>query len=253
MDIRYRFYGIGRDNDRGISLDILQEAPLYFTTATWRVWKQLYLGLGYLGGTVDTRVDVRIDDPGNFFDPVVGLDIGAAIIPYAFDTRDHEMFPQSGWLVDGQAMLYRKDVGGDFDATTVSLAVNKYLPVNDGDVLAMRGYFRTTGGSAPFFLLSTFGGNKDLRGYPSGRYRDRMMYALQAEYRWQVSDRWILTGFAGFGEVAPELDEFGRELLPAAGVGGRFVLSEKQKVSLSFDIAQGRDGTEYYFGVGEAF
>jgi hypothetical protein len=30
----------------------------------------------------------------------------------------------------------------------------------------------------PFFLLSTFGGSSDLRGYPSGRYRDRMMYAI---------------------------------------------------------------------------
>lgn len=253
LDVRYRFYGIGSDNDRGISIDILQEAPVYFTTATYRLWRQLYIGLGYLGGSVETRVDFAIEDPGGFFDPSLDLDIGAAMIPFAYDTRDHEYFPRSGWLVDGRVAWYREGVGSDFDANTFQIAANRYLTFGDDDVLALRGYFRTTGGDAPFFLLSTFGGNTDLRGYPSGRYRDRMMYSLQAEYRWQVNERWIVTGFAGFGEVAPELDEFGRDLLPAAGVGARLVLSKKQKVSLSFDIAQGRDGTEYYFGVGEAF
>jgi len=79
------------------------------------------------------------------------------------------------------------------------------------------------------------------------------MYALQGEYRWAMNDKWIFTGFAGFGEVAPDFGGFGDNYLPAAGVGARFVVSQKHRVSLSFDIARGKDGTEYYFGVGEAF
>ena len=47
--------------------------------------------------------------------------------------------------------------------------------------------------------------------------------------------------------------ESGDDFLPAAGVGARFVISRKHRVSLSFDLAQGKDGTEYYLGVGEAF
>jgi outer membrane translocation and assembly module TamA len=122
------------------------------------------------------------------------------------------------------------------------------------DVLALRATVRSTGGDdVPFFLLSSFGGSTDLRGYPSGRYRDRMMYALQSEYRWQFNDRWIFTGFAGFGEVADNFGDFGENYLPAAGIGTRFVLSKKHRVGLSADIAVGKDGTEFYFGVGEAF
>jgi hypothetical protein len=68
-----------------------------------------------------------------------------------------------------------------------------------------------------------------------------------------MNDKWIFTGFAGFGEVAPDFGGFGDNYLPAAGVGARFVVSQKHRVSLSFDIARGKDGTEYYFGVGEAF
>lgn len=252
MDVRYRYYGRGSEqNELGIYLDVLQEAPMYFGSASYRVWKKLYVGLGYLAGNVETRPRIVQDE--NFFDPVLTLDIGAISIPITVDTRDHEQFPRHGWYLEGRTMLYRKDVGSDFDAETYMLSLNRYVPLRENDVLAFRGYFRTTGGNAPFFILSTFGGSSDLRGYPSGRYRDKAMYALQGEYRWAMNDRWIFTGFAGFGEVAPDFGSFGRDYLPAAGVGARFVVSQKHRVSLSFDVAQGKDGTEYYFGVGEAF
>ena len=36
MDVRYRFYGIGNDDgEAGISVDILQEVPMYFASASW--------------------------------------------------------------------------------------------------------------------------------------------------------------------------------------------------------------------------
>jgi outer membrane protein assembly factor BamA len=257
VDVRYRFYGIGNDqNDLGVSLDILQEAPLFFTSASYRVWRDLYVGLGYMIGTVETRPKIVFDPPPfSTFDSLLSLslDTGAFIVPVQWDTRDHEQFPRRGWLMTARTVLYRESAGGDFDAESYMLSANHYRPVRERDVLAFRGYFRTTGGNAPFFILSTFGGQTDLRGYPSGRYRDKSMYALQGEYRWQATDRWIFTGFAGFGEVAPSFGDFGDEFLPAGGVGARFVLSQKHRVSLSADIAWGNDGAEFYFGVGEAF
>lgn len=253
VDVRYAFYGVGNTiADLGISVDILQEAPMYFASASWRVWNKLYVGLGYLAGNVDSRVDILLPETP-FLDPSLKLDIGAITIPIDFDTRDHEQFPRNGWLISGRTALYRKSAGSDFDAETFKIVANHYRPMRDRDVLAFRAYIRTTNGDAPFFLLSTFGGKTDLRGYPSGRYRDRMMYALQSEYRWQYSERWIFTGFAGFGEVAESFSDFGENFLPAAGIGTRFVLSKKHRIGLSMDIAQGIDGTEYYFGIGEAF
>ncbi len=41
--------------------------------------------------------------------------------------------------------------------------------------------------------------------------------------------------------------------LPTAGIGIRFVLSQKHRVGLSADLAVGNDGAEFYFGVGETF
>jgi len=253
-DIRYRYYGVGNDqNILGVSLDLLQNGPLYFGSASMRVWKRLYLGFGYAWGNVETRPRVVLEEPASVFDPVLRLDIAALRIPIEWDSRDHEQFPRQGWHITGTTSLFRETLGSDFDAETFEIAANRYVPMRDEDVLAFRGYVRSSGGDAPFFLLSTFGGSKDLRGYPSGRYRDKMMYAVQAEYRWHVRERWILTGFAGVGEVAENLGDFGSNFLPAAGVGARFVLSERHRVSLSADVAVGDDGTEFYFGVGEAF
>ena len=253
-DVRYRFYGIGREQgDLGIGLDVLQEGPAYFANARWRLFGRFYAGLGYLGGHLDTRLRFVPEGPGQFFDPTLGLDVGAVSIPLEIDSRDHEYFPRSGWLWKAEARFYRDAFGSDFDTETFKISANHYLPMRETDVLATRLVVRATGEDAPFFILSSFGGSTDLRGYPGGRYRDRMMYALQSEYRWQVNDRWILTGFAGFGEVASTASDFGKDLLPAAGVGARFVISEKHRVALSTDIAVGNDGTEFYFGVGEAF
>jgi len=254
MDIRYAYYGRGNiANDLGIDIDILQEAPMYFASASWRVWNKLYVGFGYLGGDVETRLRITLPETPFFDDPSLKLDIGAYVIPIEFDTRDHEQFPREGWLVNGRAMFYRDSAGSDFETETFKVSVNHFRPMGEQNVLALRAYMRATNEGAPFFVLSTFGGSTDLRGYPSGRYRDRMMYALQGEYRWQFNDRWIFTGFAGFGEVAESIGEFGRNFLPAVGIGTRFVLSQKHRVGLSADIAVGKDGTEFYFGVGEAF
>jgi hypothetical protein len=253
-DVRYRFYGRSRDQGNlGVGLDILQEGPAYFAKARWRLFGRFYAGVGYLGGHVDSRLRVALDDPGQFFDPTLALDVGAISIPLEIDSRDHEQFPRSGWLWKADARFYRDSFGSDFNTETFKISANHYLPMRDRDALATRFAFRATGEDAPFFILSTFGGSTDLRGYPGGRYRDRMMYALQSEYRWQVNDRWILTGFAGFGEVASAASEFGEDFLPAAGVGARFVISQKHRVALSTDVAIGNDDVEFYFGVGEAF
>jgi len=251
VDIRYRFYGIGNSFDF-LDVDILQEGPAYFLSGSWNIWKKLYVGLGYRRGTVDTRVRF-VSSPPAFFDPVLGLDLGAISIPIEIDSRDHEQFPRNGWQVTGKTVLYRESVGSDFEAETYKVSVNHYAPMRETDVLATRVVVRSASEDVPFFLLSTIGGDTDLRGYPGGRYRDRHMYALQTEYRWQFSDRWIFTGFVGVGEVADQFSEMGRNLLPAGGVGARFVLSQKHKVGLSLDVAAGNDGTEIYFGVGEAF
>ncbi len=254
LDVRYRYYGIGNPiGDLGINVDVRQDGPLHFASASYRLFSEFYLGAGYAWGYLDTRFSLERSSDIIPTDPVFRQDTGAITLPYQFDTRDHEFSPRSGWLVEGRGALFRQSVGSDFDTDIFRLSVNRYLPMRDEDVLAMRATYRYAAEGAPFFLLSTFGGKTDLRGYPEGRYRDRRMYAVQAEYRWRRNEQWFYTGFAGVGEVAREFSDFGDNFLPAAGIGVRWIVSAKHQVSLSVDFAVGRDGAEFYVGLGEAF
>ncbi len=254
-DINYRFYGIGNGaGDEGRAVDINQEAPLLYLSGTYQVFADIYLGIGFLTGTVDTTSDPTEEPPTGAPETLnLDLNITGLELPFQYDTRDDELFPRNGWYVDGKAMIHRESFGTDFDAESVAVAVNHYRPTRERDVLAFRAYTRWTGGDAPFFLLSSFGGRTDLRGYERGRYRDNVMYAVQAEYRWQPLDRWIFTGFAGVGEVAEDYGSLFDNFLPAAGAGARFVLSPKHKLNLSLDVGVGKHGAEFYFAIGEAF
>lgn len=250
----YRFWGIGNDaGDAGRSLDLSQRGTLFYTSALYELGYNIYTGLGYLGGQSDIRFQPGAFPVDGLPGPEVDIELGALELPLKFDNRDQLYFPRQGSLISTNLHLYREDMGSDFDAEIFSLAANHYIPIRERDVLALRAYYRSASGNAPFFLLSSFGGKSDLRGYDVGRYRDNDMYAIQGEYRWHASDSWVFTGFVGVGEVAGHPDDFFENYLPAAGVGTRFILSKKHQVSLSADLSVGKNGTQFYFGVGEAF
>lgn len=254
INYNYRYWGVGNAaGDTGLSLDITQKSPLYYGSVLYEVWDNVYTGLGFLAGKADVRLRTERPLLANLPDPSITLDMAAVQLPLKYDSRDQPYFPRHGALLSATAAFYRQALGSDFDTDIVSLSANQYLAMADRDVLALRAYYRSAGREAPFFLLSSFGGKTDLRGYDVGRYRDKTMYALQAEYRWRVSKKWVLTGFTGVGEVAENAGDFFSEYLPAAGVGARFLLSQKHLVSLSADYSVGKNGSQFYFGVGEAF
>jgi len=109
-------------------------------------------------------------------------------------------------------------------------------------------------GDPPFYELCLFGLRSDIRGYQAGRYRDRLMYAVQSEYRKTLGQRWGVVLFAGAGEVAKNWDSFSADnILPAGGTGIRFNLSKTRRINMRADIAYGKNGWSWNFSLGEAF
>jgi hypothetical protein len=49
--------------------------------------------------------------------------------------------------------------------------------------------FSLTAVATAAFALSSFGTRSDQCGYTPGRYRDKLMFAVQAEYRWRIAER----------------------------------------------------------------
>jgi len=255
-DLRYDFYGVGEAAGRGKeSIPLRQTAGGGVLELLRGVGGHWYVGGRYTRANVQTGLDGDVEPlppafqhvPFKFDSQLSGLGLRVQR-----DTRDSTFYPTSGSLLDFDANFFASALGSDFEYQSYVLAYNHYFSIATHHVLAVRGYGQATGGDAPFFALASFGSGADLRGYTPGRYRDKLMVAAQAEYRWRVTSRIGVVAFGGAGSVAPEIGEFER-LLPSIGFGFRFVIAKENNVSMRFDAAWGRDEHSVYIGVGEAF
>jgi outer membrane protein assembly factor BamA len=255
-DLRYDFFGVGENaGDAGQSVPLRQTAVAGVVELLREIGHRWYVGGRYMVGTVRTSLD---SDSTNLPPALAGFPIQLDARLSSFggrlqrDTRDNSFYPTRGTLIDFDANFFDCALGSDFTFQTYALACNYYWARATNHVVALRGYGRAASGDVPFFALSSFGSHADLRGYTPGRYRDRLMFAVQGEYRWRIRERLGIVAFGGVGSVAPEIGQFDK-LLPSVGAGARFVVARKNNISLRFDAAWGRDETVFYFGVGEAF
>jgi len=255
VELRYNFFGIGASaGSAGVSVPIVQKAYAFVPELLFEVVKSAFLGLRYRGVRVETALN---GSPPALLEPLVGSSVtvtSSGVGPVALlDTRDNEMNPASGVLIDFRGNFADQSLGSDLDYRTFTLAGNYYRRAGPG-VLALRGYACGVSDDTPLFDLCLFGAGTDLRGYEAGRYRDRTMFALQGEYRFPLGGRFGAVVFAGSGKVARTFGEMdGEPDLPSIGAGLRWLASEKARVNLSVDVAKGRDGTAAYVYVKESF
>lgn len=256
IDLRYRFYGAGASaGSAGVSVPILQKAFMFAPELLFHAGGRAFLGLRYRGVRVETAIDAPSAPPE--IEALIGRSLTiftSGLGPkLTYDTRDHEMSPSSGMLVELRTNFAREDFGSDFNYDTYELGGNYYRRAGPG-VLGLRGYVCKVSDRTPLFDLCLYGAGSDLRGYEAGRYRDRAMAAAQAEYRFPLAGRFGAVVFGGTGKVARSFDEMGKEPdLPSIGVGLRWLAAQTARVNLSVDLARGRDDTGLYVYVKESF
>ena len=253
-DLNYDYYGIGGGGD-GPSVPLSQPTDLIMLEALRRGRPNLYFGLKAVYGETEARLDV----PGDILPPGVDpedlrLDFTLATLNprMQFDTRDNEFYPRNGFLIDADVAISRESIGADADYEKYEFSANNYFELGQAGVVASRLHMQYVGKNAPFFLYPAFGQGSDLRGYQTGTYRDRFLFAAQAEYRHRFTPRLGAVAFAGVGTVASGFADWGKTL-GSVGAGFRFVLAPKNNLSLRIDVARGRDESIYYVSIGEAF
>ncbi len=255
VDLRYRFFGVGSTaGGAGVSVPIVQKGYAFVPELLYQVAKSTFLGARLRAVRVETALE---GSPSAILEPLTGQSIlvtSTGVGPVAvFDTRDNEMSPASGVLIDFRGNFAEEKLGSDLNYQTFSLAGNYYRRAGPG-VLALRGYACRASDKTPLFDLCLFGSGNDLRGYEVGRYRDQRMVAFQGEYRFPLAGRLGAVVFGGSGKVARTFGEMGDEPdLWSVGAGLRWLASEKARVNLSVDVAKGRDGTAAYVYVKESF
>lgn len=220
----------------------------------WRVGPQLVVRAENVtevadGGRLDTRLV-----PGRSGGTTVGLGLTSA-----WDTRDNLYFPHRGHYVVMGGLLHTGVLGSDFAFGRLTVDARRYVPVRGRHVLALNGYVEAVAGTAPFPLLPLLGGDDLMRGYREGRYRDTVLAALQAGYRFPLFNRLPLLRrikgavFGNVGNVARRVDALSLTGIKyAIGAGLRLRLND-EGIHGRVDYAFGPEGGALYVTLLEAF
>ena len=169
------------------------------------------------------------------------------------DSRDQVFYPSDGYFATLQLAHHDLFTGSTETFTSLSLDATTYQKLTKG-ILALNLWTGQSFGDIPFQELYQLGGGKKARGIIQGRYRDRAVALLQAEYRFNIWKRFAGAVFTSYGSVSESLPQiFSSQWKLNYGAGIRFFLDPVNKTSLRADIAFGSDEFNFYFTVGEAF
>jgi hypothetical protein len=171
-----------------------------------------------------------------------------------WDSRDNTIAAYAGSLYQLTVLFYRPALGSDFSFTDIQIDARSFYEVLPEQILAVQAIGEFMKGRVPFHYLARFGGTSLLRGYYDGRYRDKQLIALQAEYRIPVWWRFGIVGFAGAAQVADRISNFGLgRFWLAGGAGIRFAWNQEERVNLRVDYGIGNNSSGFYVTVTEAF
>jgi outer membrane translocation and assembly module TamA len=252
------YYGIGPDSPSSPLARVDANMLLLRERLLRRAWKSLYLGLEFdyqrLGQVQFNILDEALTDLPTGANGSESLGLGVGVV---YDDRHNVLNVREGFFGEFGLLRYSPDWGSKTTFTTTVLDLRFFHTVVKNQVLAFQLYGQHIEGDPPFNQLGLMGGESLMRGYYLGRYRDRNLLAGQVEYRFlpfPFSRRWGAAAFLSAGQVAPDLDALRlNRWAVAGGAGLRFLIFPAKDIFTRFDVAFTREGTGFYFYIGEAF
>lgn len=182
------------------------------------------------------------------------LSLGWGVV---YDDIHNVLNPRDGHFGELAFLSSNRNLGSTFDFNLAFADFRLYKPIKKNNVLALQAYGQFGSGDIPFNELALMGGERMMRGYYLGRYRDKNYTAAQVEYRmlpFSFAKRWGGSVFASAGTVYPDFQSLsGSPLAWAIGGGPRFLLFPKKDVYNRIDVAVTPEGYGIYFFIGEAF
>jgi hypothetical protein len=254
--VNFDFFGIGRIPGRPpISVPLKTGGTIFFGEFLRNLGHNIFIGPRYQRRNLYARLD-GVQTPGGFEIPAIDLQSVSAALGFHLqrDKRDSTFYPTKGSLFDVTGDFFAKGLGSRRQYQIYKVSYNGFHELAPRQILAYRGVICSANQRVPFYDLCLYGASNDLRGYTSGEFQNRRMFATQAEYRRELKGRFGLVAFGGIGGIAKRWNEFrGDELLPAAGAGLRFTLDKKNHINYRIDLGVGRAGRTLSIGIGEAF
>jgi hypothetical protein len=252
-----KFYGIGNDAQEIDNPEFTMNSLRLYAEfgMTHIVSEDIQTGIifdFFPNDLVDKQSNPFLQDdaiPGSSGGTVSGL--GLLMV---WDKRENIFFPSNHFYHKLRLQFFGSYLSSDFTYTRFVSDLRFYTSPAESHILAFQIYADITDGTIPFFRLPALGGDQRMRGYFTGRYRDRLYLTSQVEYRKIVWWRVGVAAFVGAGDVANKFSQFNtRTIKYSYGFGLRFVFNQDESINLRMDLGFGKNTSGVYFALEEAF
>jgi hypothetical protein len=244
------YYGIGADTSEEAELKFESNRSIIDMDGLKHIGRSIFLGAGirYLSYS-----DLSFYENANPFPELNdNTTLGIKLI-FLKDSRNNILNASDGRYLE----LINSHNSSDDYYSQVSLDFREYVSFGkkSNHVLAGRFYTSFVFGKPAFYDYSLMGGDRFVRGYFYGRFRDHNLTTAQLEYRLKLFWRF---GMAAFGGMSMVYDDFAGlnsdTFKPNGGLGLRFLVDKSENTNLRLDYAVGANGQDgFYITFGESF
>jgi len=253
-----RYYGVG-GNQKESDLETFRFDRFYFfQQAQWQWRKNCYLGgISWYYQLNNLKV---ISGNGTLSNGTAPGANGSRNLAWGIsstvDKRDHQFVQNSGWFWEFQWIHARNNGFNTHPFTRIRSDFRWASPLfKNSTIIASQLYLDQASDGVAFPLMPVLGGDRILRGYFRGRFRDLCYAAFQTEIRHTFPNKIGFQSFASIGQVGSSWSDFGNSPWKiAGGLGIRYKVSEGNRTMVRLDYAINREGgTGWYLRVNEAF
>jgi hypothetical protein len=179
------------------------------------------------------------------------LHTGALGLGFHFDSRDNTLTPTRGTNAFVEGKFNRGTFGSDRNYETYNVETYSFDRLTPNLHFGLKFELKAIRGDFPVFFAPAI----DLRGVQAMRYQGMTTVSSEIETTWQLSPRWSILAFGGFGTT----DAGSKRLFKdsggvwAGGGGIRYRLARKLGFDAGIDVAYGPGGAVFYLQFGHAW
>ena len=240
------YYGVGSDTKSGGEV-LFNSNRLIIDVNTYKnIGNKKFIGLGIRYFSYQ-NVTTEVSNP---YPELISSNVFGIKGAFFQDTRNSLLNATSG-----NYFFLETDYNfSNLNYLRIKIDIRRYYTFKNKYIVASRLYNSFNFNTPNFYDYSILGGDKYVRGYIYGRYREKNLTTFQAELRFSVFWRIGLAAIGGVSSIYPDFSSIFDIIRPNYGLGLRFVIDKKENINLRFDYVLGSDGQNgFYISFGESF
>jgi outer membrane protein assembly factor BamA len=242
------YYGIGSGTPESNKLSFDSRRLILEASALKKIGYKIFTGVNI---KYTSYTNVNASNQALIYPELTGSSVFGIGYSLLKDTRNNLLTPTSGiYYYLNSTYHFSKSNYLKFTAD-----LRYYKTWKDKFTLANRLINDLNTNHPPFYDHALLGGDKFVRGYYLGRYRDKNLSSFQSEFRFPAFWKIYLAAFGGLSNIYSAPKTFSlTKTKTNYGFGIRFLVDKTENTFLRLDYAIGQDQNDgFYISFGESF